>query len=97
MIVKVDEYLNDKKSFFSKHNNDFNCETEGSSAEYYRKTYIFADNAIWYEVMRKVYEPVEIEKYFCIFRYDLELFETEYWSTDNADSKKYYEKWDHTN
>ena len=97
MIVKVDEYLNDKKSFFNKHNNDFTCETECSLDEYYRKTYIFADNAIWYEIMMKVDETVEVKKYFCTFNCKIELVETEYWSTDNAESKKYYEKLDHNN
>lgn len=93
MIVKVDEYVEDKNNFFRKHNNDFTCETSGGSAEYYRKTYVFTDGAVWYEVMRKVYETVDIEKYFCIIKCDIELFETEYWSTDNAESKKYYEPW----
>lgn len=93
MIVKIEEYNDDKKEFFRKHHNNFNCETEGNSAEYYRKTYVFADGAIWYEVMRKVYETVEVEKFYCKINCDIELFETEYWSTDYPDSQKCYEPW----
>lgn len=93
-VVKFDEYENDKKEFFRKHKNDFRCETSNGSAEYYNKTYVFDDGAIWYEVMRKVYENIKVEIYYISIPVEVELFQTEYWSSDNADSKVYYEPWD---
>ena len=99
MIVKYDEYIHDRELFFkTKHKSDFRLENTGSSAEYYRKTYSFEDGAVWYEVSRKIYEEKEIEVYLCSTRVTVELLETEYWNSDNADSKKYYENWKvHTN
>lgn len=92
-IVKYDEYEYDKKMFFRKHYNDFQCETRGSSAEYYIKTYTFVDNAVWYEIMQKKIVEQELEINYCHIKVDIELLETEYWNSDNSDSKYYYEPW----
>ena len=93
MIVKNIDYEQEKDEFFKRHHNAFNVTTKGQDAEYYTKTYTFEDQAIWYEVMRKVTVEAEGEIYFCKFRMPVELFETEYWSTDNSKSNKYYEPW----
>ena len=93
-IVRYNEYESDKVAFFKKHKNDYQCETQGSSAEYYRKTYVFADGAIWYEVMQQKYVETEVEIYYCNIKTEVCLFETEYWSSDNAESKYYYEPWE---
>lgn len=92
-IVNTQEYNDIKKLFFRKHNNDFQCETEGSSAEYYRKTYIFEDHSIWYEVMQKKTIIAQAKYYNIEFPTEVEVMETEFWSTDNSESKYYYEPW----
>lgn len=96
-IVKSEKYEQDKRIFFKKHNNDFQCETQGSSAEYYRKTYIFTDGAVWYEIMQQKYIETDVEIYYCHSKVELCLFETEYWNSENAESKYYYEPWDVNN
>lgn len=98
MATNYTEYRALKDSFFKKHKHDFQCDTS-SMDEYgtYYKTYVFADGGIWYErnahVCRKatakaVVEGIEIE-----LSQDVELFEVEYFSSDDANSRKYYEKW----
>ena len=64
-IVKYDDYAAEFKDFIHKHNNDFKVETKGHSGEYYNKTYMFEDGAVWYECARKVFETVEIEVHLC--------------------------------
>lgn len=92
-IVDYDEYHADKAEFFQKHG-DFTTETKGTSAEYYSKTYVFEDNAIWYEVMRKVYETATVDIKKCHVKVEVAFMQTEYWSNTNSESKFYYEPWD---
>lgn len=97
MTVRYEDYRKDKDAFFKKHRNDFYCETSPMDAygKYY-KTYIFEDGAVWYETMFPEYvkQEVEIEVKFVKVKTELEvkMFVTEYYNTDNADSKKYYER-----
>src|SRR5574344_38303 len=100
MIVDQNEYEHEKNRFFKiTHNCDFTTSTVGSSAEYYAKTYAFEDGAVWYEVNRKTFDEQEVEiNIKCIKstvkrKIITELMEVEYWSSDDADSKKYYELW----
>lgn len=93
-IIKYSDYDNIKKDFFRKHKNDFTIDTTGNSAEYYRKTYVFNDGAIWYEVMTKVTQKVEITVNLCDVKVYVDLMQTEFWSTDESNSSFYYEKWD---
>lgn len=95
MLVTSHEYEEDKKLFFRKHKNNFECETQGSSAEYYRKTYTFKDGAVWYEVMTKEEVEDTVEIYKCNVKVKADMFKTEYWNTDDAASKIFYEPWDH--
>ena len=90
-IVSFSEMDEDKKRFFHKHDNDFTIETSGNSAEYYRKTYSFVDGSNWYEVSRKVFIKTQLEHYKCLI--EVELLETEYWSSDDSESKYYYSSW----
>lgn len=92
-IVTYDEYNSDKIAFFKRHDNDFELQTEGTSAEYYRKTYSFSDEAVWYEVSRKVYIPIEQKVRLVDVKIDVELLETEYYNSQESESKYYYEKW----
>ena len=92
-IVDDTEYNELKHRFFSNHNNDFQCETEGTSAEYYRKTYIFTDGAIWYEVMQKKTIDAKAKVYNIEVPTEVDVFETEFWSSSDAESKYCYEPW----
>ena len=93
-IVTYNEYEEMKKKFFCKHNNDFQCDTRGNSAEYYRKTYVFGDGAIWYEVMMKIYTGAEAEVHGIKILVEVELMQTEFWSSDDSESRYYFEPWD---
>lgn len=96
MTVNYNEYSNDKKAFFSKHDNDFNTFTS-SMDEYgrYHKEYVFSDGAIWYELMRPEYvtEDIELEVKGVKVKTQIKvkLFRIEFWSTESG-SKYYYEK-----
>ncbi len=82
MTVTYKEYIEEKKAFFQKHNCTFS-EYTSPMDEYgrYYKAYNFEDGAQWFESMS--FAPVEAE---------VKMFKTEYWNTDNATSKFYYEK-----
>lgn len=92
-IVRQTEYEDAKREFFAKHQNDFNLETTGNSAEYYRKIYTFSDGASWYEVMMKVTKEVDVTVNCCNVRINIDFLQTEYWSSE-SNSKFYYEQWD---
>ena len=93
MVVDNKTYLNDKNNFFKKHNYDFICETS-SMDKYgnYSKTYSFADNSKWFELMSIEYckEVVEVKK--CKMEIEVKMFRTEFFNTDSGYSKIYYEK-----
>lgn len=93
MTVNYESYSNEKKAFFKKHDNDFRCDTS-SMDEYgrYWKTYIFEDGAQWYEAMSPEYVSQEVEIKMCKMTIEVKMFRTEFWSSDNATSKFYYEK-----
>ena len=95
-VVRAAEYERDKREFFTKHHNDFQCESKGTSAEFYDKLYTFVDGAVWHEVMMKVDVEVETEIYFVKLKVPVELFQVEYYNSDTSENKFYYEKWDHT-
>ena len=93
-IVRNAEYEDIKKSFFRKHKGDFQCDTRGSSAENYYKTYSFKDGATWYELMTKetVTERVEIK--FCNVNVTVDMMKIEFWNSDESFIKVYYAPWD---
>lgn len=94
-IVTYEDYDSEKKVFFKRHNNAYTCTTKGTSGEYYSKTYNFDDGATWYEVMQRktITEDVFVEKYKCKVNVDIDLFETEFFNSEDGNSKFYYEKW----
>lgn len=91
MIVTATEYEKRKFAFLKKHK-DWDVETSPMD-QYgcYRKTYTCTDGAIWYEVMRPVYETVTVEVKLVKIPVEIKLFETEGWSTE-SESIFYYEK-----
>lgn len=94
MIVTYSTYNKEKKDFFKKHKNNFKVETSPLN-EYnvYYKVYAFSDGATWTERMEHVFREVKVEVMKCSVNVEVELLETEYYDTDNANSRKYYEKW----
>ena len=94
MTVNYSEYAELKGKFFRKHDNDYELQQGGTSAEYYHKEYVFKDGAIWYEVMTKTYEVETIEIKYCKCEVSVAMLRTEFWSSDNAESNYYYEPWD---
>ena len=93
MTTTYEVYANDKKNFFEKH--DYNYTINTSSMDKYgryTKTYNFEDGAVWSELMSPETIEQEIEVKFLKVKVNVELFKTEYWSTESA-SKYYYEKY----
>lgn len=96
MTVNYEEYGNAKHDFIKKHGKgEWHVDTS-SMDEYgrYHKEYIFSDGAIWYEIMGPEYFKQEIEVAHTMVKVEVEvkMFRTEFWNSDNAQSKFYYEK-----
>lgn len=94
MTIDYRDYTNEKQEFFKAHHYDYRVCTSGLD-EYnrYHKEYIFEDGAIWYEVMGAVTEGATINIHGLEINTDVKLYRTEYWSTENATSKFYYERY----
>lgn len=93
MTVDYKKYSADKKAFFNKHKNNFDCmTTQMDQYGRYGKIYNFEDGAIWYENMAPTYETAEVMVKLVPIKVEVKMFRTEYYSTDDATSKYYYEK-----
>ena len=94
MTVSYDKYMEDKKAFLKRHKNDWKVETSGMD-EYgrYYKTYICADGANFIEEMYPTYETGEAEIRGVKVKVEVKMMRIEYYSTDNANSNYYYERW----
>ena len=57
------------------------------------KTYVFKDGAIWYETMFPEYVRQEVEIKLAKVEIEIKMFVTEFYNTDNSESKKYYVWW----
>lgn len=92
MTVDYKGYMTDKMEFISKHNHDYELTTSPMD-DYgvYCKTYVFTDGAIWYERMSPEVVSAVVEVHGCKCRVEVNLFRTEFWSTE-AGSKYYYEQ-----
>lgn len=92
MTVDYKTYMTEKMEFISKHDHDFIVETSPmDDFGCYYKDYIFADGAIWYERMAPVTVPAIAEAHGVKCKVDVNLFQTEFWSTE-SESKFYYEQ-----
>ena len=93
MTVNYQEYAKLKNEFFKKHDFDYGIKTSQMD-EYgqYHKEYLFLDDAVWYESYRPTFEKVEIEVKKVKVEIEVKLFCTEFWSTDDSNSKCMYEK-----
>lgn len=91
-ILTAKQYEEQKHAFLHKHD-DWQVETSPMDSDgKYHKEYICTDGAIWYEIMRPVYETAEVTVKGVKVSVNVKLFETEGWSSDNAASIFYYEK-----
>ena len=97
MTVNYETYMNDKKAFLNKHHNDWEVTTSPMN-EYgcYYKWYVCKDGAIWYESMSPEYESTEVEVEIKMVKVkttvEVKMLRTEYFSSDDAKSNYYYEK-----
>ena len=92
-IVDYKTYTEEKKKFMEAHDYNYRVETTPMDVDgTYRKTYVFEDGAIWYEVMRPNFVKAEVvvKKVKC--NMEVKLLETEYWNTDTTGSSYYYER-----
>lgn len=93
-ILNWEEFNKEKQGFFNRHDNDFETFTSAMHEDgSYHKTYCFADNAQWNELMRPITEETEVEVRRAKVKVKVELLETEAWSTDDAHSIFTYEAW----
>lgn len=92
-VVDYKEYNEEKLKFMEEHNFDYTLETSPMN-EYgeYHKTYVFADDSQWLEHMRPVYEKTEVVVKGVRVPVEVKLLETEYYSSDDARSRYYYER-----
>ena len=93
MTVTYKEYMGMKRAFFEKHNYDFRTETSPMD-EYgrYVKTYNFEDGAQWFEQMSPEYVREIVKIKLAQVEVEVKMLRTEYWNTENASSRYYYEK-----
>lgn len=92
-VVDYKGYEEAKRIFLECHDFDYKVDTSPmDELGTYHKKYICEDGAIFYEVMMPVWEKVTAEVHKCTVSVDVKFFRTEFWSTDDAESSYYYEK-----
>lgn len=93
MLRTYREYIKELNNFFARHDYDYKVHTSPMNNGNYSKTYAFEDGATWYEnvSVETVKLPIEVKK----VKIDVEvkMLKTEYYSTDDGESKCYYEKY----
>ena len=92
MTVNYETYMNEKLAFLKKHS-DWHIETSPMD-EYgrYYKHYICEDDAVWCEEMTPTYEKTTVEIKLVKVDVEVKMLRTEYYSSDDAKSRFYYEK-----
>lgn len=93
MEVSFETYLNDLHEFAQKHNasGEFKLFTSGLEDDKYTKAYAWEDGAQFFEVNEKIWEHAEVEIHGLRVPTYIELWRTEYWSTDYG-SRYVYQK-----
>lgn len=93
MTVPYNEYQSIKEAFFKEHNYDFKVGTsELDEYGVYYKTYVFEDNAIWFERMSPEFIKEAVELKFTKVDVEVKMLRTEFWNTDDSTSRYCYEK-----
>ena len=95
--VDYNEFTRLKKVFFGNHNHDFQCETSPMD-QYgvYYKSYNFRDGATWYERMSPEFIDTQVTVAYNTIPLTIKMLKVEFWNSDNAFSKFYYEVFNHT-
>ena len=93
MTVTYKEYAKDLRDFSQKHNKkaDLKIFTSPMVNDRYHKEYCWSDGATFYEINERVIEIAEAEVHGITVKVPVEMWRTEYWSTESS-SKYYYEK-----
>lgn len=84
-----------KREFISRHGeHGWHVETSGIDSDgKYVKEWMFWDGAQLIEVVRPVWEQAEVNVKGVKLTVDVKLVETECWNSDDAHSRKWYEKY----
>lgn len=92
MTTTYREYNEEITKFAQKHNKKSECRiyTSGMENNRYHKEYCWADGANWYEVTELITEDVTVEVHGLTFTTTVEMWRTEYWSTEDSKSKYFY-------
>lgn len=93
MTVTYGEYLKEQATFAQKHNKKSECRiyTSPMVENRYHKEYCWENGANWYEVTELITEEKEVEAHGIIFKVEVKMWRTEYWSTESG-SKYFYER-----
>ena len=93
MTTTYGEYLKEQMTFAKKHNAKSECKIYTSPMENnrYHKEYCWEDGANWYEISELITETVEVAVHGLTMKVNVEMWRTEYWSTESG-SKFFYEK-----
>ena len=94
MTVTYETYMESKIAFIKKHHGEFYVQTSPMD-EYdrYHKEYFFEDGAVWYEVMGPSYQVAITEVKMAKVKVEVKMFETEFWTSDDAKSRFCYEQY----
>lgn len=92
--VSYGDYLKELQAFAEKHNENGGVKTYTSPMENdrYHKEICWEDGATWYEVTEKIWETVPLTVHGVECHAYVELWRTEFWSTDNGHSQYCYQK-----
>ena len=93
--VTYKEYMEDLQKFIEKHSKkyDYRVETSPFVDNRYHKEYLFEDGATFMEVNNMdVAELVEVQAHGMTFTTEIHFIKHEYWSTDDAVSKFWFER-----
>ena len=92
--VSFGDYLKEMQKFAAKHNENGGVKSYTSPLENvrYHKEIRWEDGAAWYEVTERIWETVPIEVHgIKMVRY-IEMWRTEFWNTDNGQSRFFYQE-----
>lgn len=94
MTVTYEEYTRDLQRFINKHSKKYDCRVYTSTLYHgqYHKEYCFENGATFYEINDLDYwEKVEIVVHGIKMETTVQMIKHEYYSTDDATSKYWYE------
>lgn len=88
-IVTVNEYEKEKVKFLYEHQ-EFEVHTCLIDENQYHKEYVCANGDTWYEIMKPITKEEVVEVNKCFVKINVNLFETEFWTSIQSRSKFCY-------